>query len=669
MPGLDGMRALAVVAVMVYHANNRWLHGGFLGVEVFFVISGYLITLLLIGEHERSGRVDLKQFWLRRFRRLLPALFMMLGILTIYVAVGYTKARGRTRGDILGGLSYISNWYQIWVGAGYTAREAFAPLRHLWSLAVEEQFYLLWPLVMVAILRRGRQRLPRVAVWLVGIVGLITAAVAVLFVPGDVDSACSPEAMTGYWRIAGHCVSINDALYLGTLSRAGGLLLGAALAMVWRPVAIMRGPLRSKGHLLDVAALCGLALLGWMMWHTHLADPALTMLTGSRFDPWLFRGGLLVTGVATVLIIVAVTHQRAWAGKVLGNPLFSWIGTRSYGMYLYHWPVYQVIRREAGVPLRPWQFALAMAITLPLTELSYRFVEMPIRQGRVGAWLRSEHRRPSPEVLRRRRIIALLGVTSTMVLGFAGVSIAMAPNRCLGVVECANQEGADLIEAAQPAPVPETGSTSTIPTTTTVAPQPGSIDAAGHTVPQSGDPGAVTTTAAPTTTEAPVPRPPIAVGESVMLGAVQQLQAGGFTVFAQESKQGKWVAAVIGQLRAGGQIGHTIVIQTGTNGPVSADIYAEIMSYLPAADVPQVVFLTVHADRRWIAGNNELIRALPGQYPNVTVLEWDGLVTNGAVPGMASDGIHLRTNAAKQTYANYIFGVIGRNDLLQPVPP
>ena len=285
MPGLDGMRALAVVAVMVYHANNTWLHGGFLGVEVFFVISGYLITLLLIGEHERSGRVDLKQFWLRRFRRLLPALFMMLAILTVYVAAGYANARGRTRGDILGGLSYVSNWYQIWVGAGYTAREAFAPLRHLWSLAVEEQFYLLWPLVMVAILRRGRQRLPRVAVWLVVIVGLITAGVAVLYVPGDVDAACSPDAMTGYWRIAGRCVSINDALYLGTLSRAGGLLLGAALAMIWRPVAIMRGPLRTKGHLLDVAALCGVALLGWMMWHTHLADPALTMLSGSRFDP------------------------------------------------------------------------------------------------------------------------------------------------------------------------------------------------------------------------------------------------------------------------------------------------------------------------------------------------------------------------------------------------
>src|SRR5688500_10328161 len=169
LPGLDGLRAIAVVCVMVYHANSRWLHGGFLGVEVFFVISGYLITLLLIAEHERSGRVDLRQFWLRRFRRLLPALFVVLALLVVYVAIGFRDAQGRTRGDIVGGVAYVSNWYQIWVGAGYTATEAFAPLRHLWSLAVEEQFYVLWPLIMVAILSRGRAHLPRVALWLLGV--------------------------------------------------------------------------------------------------------------------------------------------------------------------------------------------------------------------------------------------------------------------------------------------------------------------------------------------------------------------------------------------------------------------------------------------------------------------------------------------------------------------
>ena len=155
LPGLDGMRALAVLAVMVYHANPAWLPGGFLGVEVFFVISGYLITLLIIGEHESHRHVSLRHFWLRRARRLLPALFTLLIGITIYTALFRREALGQLRGDVLAALAYISNWYQIWVGQGYTASGDFSPLRHLWSLAVEEQFYLLWPLVMVGLIGLG----------------------------------------------------------------------------------------------------------------------------------------------------------------------------------------------------------------------------------------------------------------------------------------------------------------------------------------------------------------------------------------------------------------------------------------------------------------------------------------------------------------------------------
>ena len=259
------------------------------------------------------------------------------------------------------------------------------PLRHLWSLAVEEQFYVVWPLIMVLILKRaGLARLPRVALWLIGVTLAITVAVGVLYVPGDIDSACTVGSSHGYWRVGSRCISINDSLYLGTFSRAGGLMLGAAFAMVWRPLALLRGPMRTKGHLLDALALVGVGILGLLVWRIHLAEPAKNILTGSRFDPWLFRGGFLLTGVATLLVIAAVTHRRAWSGKVLGTRVLRYVGTRSYGLYLYHWPIYQIIRREAGVSLRLSQFLLALAITLPLTELSYRFVEVPIRQGRVG---------------------------------------------------------------------------------------------------------------------------------------------------------------------------------------------------------------------------------------------------------------------------------------------
>ena len=152
LPGLDGLRALAVVAVMIYHANNAWLPGGFLGVEMFFVISGYLITLLLIAERERNYRISLGHFWLRRARRLLPAVFLMMLLVTIWTATFERDALGQLRGDVLAGSFYVSNWYQVWVGLGYTASGDFAPLRHLWSLAVEEQFYLWWPIVMILLL-------------------------------------------------------------------------------------------------------------------------------------------------------------------------------------------------------------------------------------------------------------------------------------------------------------------------------------------------------------------------------------------------------------------------------------------------------------------------------------------------------------------------------------
>jgi hypothetical protein len=471
--------------------------------------------------------------------------------------------------------------------------------------------------------------------------------------------------MTGYWKIAGRCISINDALYLSTFTRGGGLMLGAALAMVWRPVAIMRGPMQNKGPLVDLLAIVGLGLLGLMMWRTHLAGPAETQLTGSRFDPLLFRGGLFVTGLATVMVIVAVTHRRAVMGKILGNPLFGWIGTRSYGMYLYHWPIYQIIRREAGVPLKPWQFAVAIAITLPITEVSYRYIEIPIRRGRVGDWLRDERRRPSPEVAARRRRVAVAGLGVTMVLGFAGVSIAMAPNKCLGLIECANSEGAERVatQTSVGSPLPAAEATTTTLSVEAAAPTAPTVPGQTSVV----SPHVVPPTAAPTVP--PAPRPPIAVGESVMLGAIQQLQAGGFSVYAQESKQGNWIAQVVGELRAGGQIGDTIVIQTGTNGPVSAETFAAIMAFLPPADTPHVVFLTVKAPKSYIDANNVLIWSLPSQYPNVTVLDWAGLALqiNGELSG-SDGGVHLRTNTAKQFYANYIFDSIGRRDLVLPLP-
>ena len=384
------MRALAVVAVILYHTNNGWLPGGFIGVEVFFVISGYLITLLLIGEHEKTGRIDLKQFWLRRARRLLPALFLMMALLMVYSAIFERDTLGKLRGDVIAGVAYVTNWYQIWTGAGYTALLDFAPLRHLWSLAVEEQFYLVWPLVMLALMRLGRRRLPEISRWLVLAAVLIAVITALLYHPGQIGTPeVAPEA---YWSVGGHPVSKMDALYLSTFTRATGLLLGAALAMIWRPVAVMRGPMRDKGPLLDLLAVLGLGALGALAWFLHVQ-------VDGHADPWLFRGGFLAIDFATLLVIVAVTHRGAKMGMFLGAQPLNWIGTRSYGLYLYHWPIFQIIRGNAGATLTVPEFVVAMVVTCIITELSYRYVEMPIRRRQLGRWLD----RPATSTTQRQR--------------------------------------------------------------------------------------------------------------------------------------------------------------------------------------------------------------------------------------------------------------------------
>ena len=646
LPGLDGLRAIAVSAVLVYHANHGWLSGGFLGVEVFFVISGYLITLLLLSEKERTGRVRLGQFWMRRARRLLPALFVMMASLAIYMSLFNTRPMGRARGDLLGGTFYVSNWFQIWAGQSYTSAESFAPLRHLWSLAVEEQFYLVWPLVMIVLLRRGGDRLPRVALWLLGASVFVAAAVAAMYIGGEVPQAasCAGDGTHGYLSVFGHCINVNEALYLSTFSRAGGLMMGAAFALVWRPVAIMRGPLRKKGRRIDLFGLLGLIGLGLMATRLELLD-----ISTNEYDPWLFRGGFFLTAVCTIAVIAAATHRRSWLGRLLGIRPLHWVGTRSYGLYLYHWPIYQILR-EPGQNLTLRDFLIALLIAVPLTELSYRLVETPIRNGRFGEWMRGERPPRTKQALGRRRRTFVVCSVFAVLTGFATVTVATADVLCEGTTECDSQAGQEAIA---------NGPVQTVATTTPVTAPPVTrppITQPGETTPPSTEP-------APTTTLGPADFiAPYAIGESVMLGAAPQLTAGGIQVNAAVSRQGGNVAEVIGQLRASGLLGRVVVIQTGTNGSVSDATLDKIMSFLPADLTPLVVFMTVRAPRGWIADNNTRIRQLPSRYPNVKVIDWEA-ESNAVAGELASDGYHLRTANAKQFYANLIFDAIGRPDL------
>ena len=650
LPGLDGMRALAVLAVMVYHANADWLPGGFLGVEVFFVISGYLITLLLIGEHERSGTVSLRGFYTRRARRLLPALFTLLIGITIYTALFKRDSLGQLRGDVLAALAYVSNWYQIWVGQGYTASGDFSPLRHLWSLAVEEQFYLVWPLVMIGLIRLGRRRLPEMARWVFLAAVLVTVAVGLLYYSGPIETCETTPA--AYWQVAGRCISKTDALYLSTPTRATGVLLGAAFAMIWRPVAIMRGPIRRNGRLLDLVAVLGVAALGVMCVLLHI-------VTEEGADPWLFRGGFFAIGLASVAVIAAVTHGRARAGAVIGTPILVWVGVRSYGLYLFHWPIYQMMRGVTGRNLSVAQFVAAVIISLIVTELSFRLIETPIRRGHVGRWWRrlQSSRDPAP-----RRVIAGVGAAVVAVSVFAVANLATAQLKQNEIAQTLD-EGAGSVTNIED--LLDTTSTSAAPTTTgTTVPAPGQAAPTTVPTPATTAPG-VATSAAPTVPPTVPPTPPpetlpanpiFAIGDSVMLGAADELEEKGMVVDAVVSRQMRTMVPVVQQLAAAGRFGPAVVVNLGTNGNLGDQTMHDFFTAL--SGVPKVLVLTIHAPRDYVVANNAKLQALPSQFPNVTVLYWDQLANDCPGDCFAGDGIHLR-QAGQDYYAGLIFQQLG----------
>jgi peptidoglycan/LPS O-acetylase OafA/YrhL len=341
---------VAVIAVVLYHAGlSVW--GGFLGVESFFVLSGFLITSLLLVEWQQHERISLTSFWMRRARRLLPALLLVIGIVVGFTVLVLPNEVSGLTSDALASLGYVMNWHLILGSNSYFDPFARPPLlQHVWSLAIEEQFYLLWPLLFIAGMRVLRRIGLLIAVLVVALGS--TLLMAWLYTPG-VDPS---------------------RVYYGTDTRATALLLGAALALVWLPGAVPASQSRKVGWILDiigVAALAGL-LASFLLIHDY--------------QPWLYQGGFAVVSLTTVGAIAAVAHPQARVlPGLLGVQPLRWLGERSYGIYLWHWPVFMVTRPYSDIPFDGWQlFVIRLAIVLVLTELSYRFVEMPIRQGALS---------------------------------------------------------------------------------------------------------------------------------------------------------------------------------------------------------------------------------------------------------------------------------------------
>jgi peptidoglycan/LPS O-acetylase OafA/YrhL len=370
--GLDGVRALAVGAVFAYHLGTTSgvsiLSGGFLGVDVFFVLSGYLITSLLIVEARRTRRISIKNFYIRRARRLLPALYVLLLVVGAIGVVWVPEQAARLRGDLVAALTYVTNWWLVHVNGSYFAGGGDRPqlLTHLWSLAVEEQFYLIWPLVLIICFRlrvRRRVLLPLV----LGAVAASTIAAWLLYDP----------------------FSDPSRVYYGTDTRALAPLLGAAVAIAFQPWR-HRPDLSIPRRLgLDVFGLAGLAGLGWIAWRVQDSDAI------------LFGAGFLVIAALGGVVVLVAGHPASLLGRLLGLRPMRWLGDRSYAIYLWHWPVCGLTRPAVDVALTGWaNVVLRVVLTLALAEASYWLVEKPVRRyGFFAPLFKPTAQRPAEPVV------------------------------------------------------------------------------------------------------------------------------------------------------------------------------------------------------------------------------------------------------------------------------
>jgi peptidoglycan/LPS O-acetylase OafA/YrhL len=568
MPGLDGLRAIAVLAVFVYHFNNGggWLPGGFLGVDVFFVISGYLITSLLLSEFRRTGRVDLVAFWLRRARRLLPAVGVLIAVVMVVAPFFDLGQISRLRTDALASMGYVTNWALILGHQSYFEEFARPSLfRHLWSLAVEEQFYLLWPLVFAACMTRfGNRRL---------LVGVIAGAIASSLLMAILFDPANP-----------------NRVFYGTDTRATPLLAGVVLAFVWHPER-----LGAKTGSLAPNALNAIGAFG-------LAMVLLTFLTVHDYDLALYHGGFLLLSVWTVLLIGALAHPAAQLGRVVGSPPMRWLGVRSYSFYLWHWPVVELTRPGIDVSLHgPVLFALQLAATVGLADLSYRYVEQPFRRSR--SWSR-------PDWLRIGRVGIAVGVSVVViVVGWSGI----VPRGRGGQLHVASAE---------------------------ITPTVGAIRAsARHLGKLRGGPAAKTV-------------PVLALGDSVMVDARSCLARGLgplLTLNAAVGRQAADIAALLHNYAAAGKVPDDVVLQLGNNGPVYGDALEKLHRAL--SGVPRVYLVNVDVPRSWQGEVNSELREAAEDWGPARLVDWHAVAASHG--GITTDGVHL-TSKGTDLYCRLI---------------
>ena len=555
IPAIDGLRALAVIAVMLYHLGFTWIPGGFLGVDLFFVISGYVITRLLLDSIEQSGGLDLRGFYLARARRLLPALIFTMSTTTIAIGIWAPDTIKRLLTDMPFALTGTMNWWLVARHQDYFESIGRPPLlQHTWSLAVEAQFYLLWPLILYFILKRlGKRRIP--------IAALVIAAasgVALLLVSFSLDASNASKV---------------SHVYFGTDTHSIGLFLGAALAVSWIPQNFTTQVSKKAQDFID-----GIGVFGFI-------GIIATFLLIDETKPTLYKIAFPLAGLFGASIIMSVVHPASRFAPILQNPIFVWIGQRSYAMYLWHWIIFQVTRPSVDLAGQMWAlYALRILIVFALADISLRYVEQPIRRGALKLWIKGLKYRTKRERTQQTRAFAAVFF----------VVLALAAVVSVRAISIGNEQRAAIEKAL------------TAPEVSISAPE-----ADGLWV----------------------------TGDSVILGIRASLDAQK-PISVMNARIGRQAPELLEVMQSDkAQVSDSpVIFNLGNNGVLNRDDVQAIFELVK--DQPQVIVVNTAVSRPWRDANNSLVAEVAQQYSTVTLIDWNS-ISMGHPEYFAPDGIHL----------------------------
>jgi peptidoglycan/LPS O-acetylase OafA/YrhL len=585
--GLDGIRGLAVIAVVAYHLAPAVVRGGFIGVDIFFVISGFLITTLLISEYREKGRINFSYFWLRRARRLLPALIATICITSsIALFIGGDVLVGLGR-QILGALTFSSNWTEIAAGSNYFSAYDAHLFSNLWSLAVEEQFYLVWPFIVFAWLSvRYLLRRPKWGMWFgMGLALTSALLMAVMF---------QEQAVT--------------RVYYGTDTHVFGLMIGVALAF-WRYATFIDVtpkatsgefvPRRSLSRRTFPVQLAGLLSLAGLVFLLFML-PDQNVIT--------YRGGLLLVSVLSAVVIAATFSFHGALRKIFTWPALVWVGVRSYGIYLWHWPI--IVLLHYGIPgeVPTWTTSLITTIaTLTIATVSYKYLEVPIQAYGFIAFfrrgIRREIRTLNNSMTEWRTRPHLVLIVCLVIVALTGFAVIRSPDKT---------QAQKQIEAGQATLRKAAATRPSNPKKTAVSPVSSSrITGTDMTL----------------------------IGDSVALASVPALHERFPGIFVDAAisrslRQGGF--ETIDTSSAAGNLRKIVIIALGTNGYYGTGNLETLMKRFHDR---KVIFVTAHGLGEWVAGNNQYVRDTATKYPNVYIAEWDTAIT--AHPEkLGPDGTH-----------------------------